>query len=203
MRRFPFIALALILVSCTRAGDISQDPLLNPLVMEQQEAELIEHLVNMQIRNDPSMADSVIKRAVDRERAAAVARSQEASQKVRAGIIGNFQSVGEEAHGTALMTDGGLYFSTDFIVAPGIDVHVYLTSAVDPRDLPSFPDATAIDLGQLRTPYGAQAYATPNMLKMVDGSGAVLETEETFDHTTVVLFDDGIGRMHGFAQLRP
>lgn len=65
---------------------------------------------------------------------------------------------------------------------------MYVSNAVDPRDV-NFPDDTAIDLGQLESPYGMQRYSVP---------GA---EEEVQQYRTVVLFDKSLERIYGFAQL--
>jgi hypothetical protein len=80
-----------------------------------------------------------------------------------------------------------LYLSSDFVSKPGTNLHVYLTTVVDPRD-GSFPDPTAIDLGAIQTVYGAQQFAVPKQEKP--------ELLRTF-----VLWDKGFNRLYGFAQL--
>lgn len=206
MRRTLLLAPALVLISCTPAGSISQDPTENPLVVEQYEAELVDHFVNLEIQKDPALNDSEVRNTVNAARASAIERSRSAAAAVESGIMGNFLGIREETKGTALMTGDGLYFGTDFITIPGAELHVYVTDAVDPRDTPVFPDPSAVDLGLLRSPYGAQAYAVPSNVQPtpVTGSGStVTETPEERRHATVVLYDLALRRFHGFAQLRP
>ena len=66
-------------------------------------------------------------------------------------------------------------------------MRVYLTTAVDPRGV-NFPDASALSLGLLQTPYGAQEYAFD-------------ESDSNPEFRTVVLYDTRLERIYGFAQL--
>jgi len=67
-------------------------------------------------------------------------------------------------------------------------LHVYLTNAVDPRDV-AFPDPSAKDIGLIASPYGAQSYAL------------ALTPDELKKYRTVVLLDRELNRIYGFAQL--
>lgn len=192
------IGLLLLLAGCSGlAGPVSQDPMENPLVAEQYEAELVDHFVNLQIRNDVALRDDALRQAADKARTLALTRAQETTKRVNEGIRGNFYGVHEETEGTALLLDDRLYFGVDFLVTPGGNLRVFVTRAVDPRDEP-FPDDSAVDLGALRIPYGAQAYAVPTTNDAEDA-----EDSEEVRHVTVVIYDAMLKRIHGFAQLRP
>lgn len=194
MRKNLFLLAPLLaLAACTRSPDPSfQSRLGNPLFAEQYYSELVDHFVNLQIRSDPSMKDEAKKRAADDAREDALAKAQAATTKVNEGILGNFMSVQENTKGTTLIVDGMLYFGTDFEVVPGGDMHVYITSLVDPRNGSGgvFPDATAVDVGLLKSAYGTQEYVVP-------------EDKRESRNLTVALWDKMLNRLHGFAQLRP
>lgn len=206
------LALALSLTACSglpRGSQTFREHMRNPLVAQQYYAELVDHFVNLQIRNDPVIRDAGMKRILNAARTEALERAQTASQTVDESILGTFHSVQEETRGTALFGGNILHFSTDFLTVPGGDLHVYLTDVVDPRDVP-FPDATAVDLGSLHLPYGAQSYEVPRREKAQEtnphtGTGSVVESQQETDrrHATVVIFDRMLKRLHGFAQLRP
>ena len=93
----------------------------------------------------------------------------------------------EYARGTALLTGNTLYLSPDFEGTPGLSLHLFLTTAVDPRDV-EFPDADAIDLGPLKSAYGAQEFAANLPLNQVL-------------YRTVILWDAALERLVSFAQL--
>jgi hypothetical protein len=100
---------------------------------------------------------------------------------------GNMIPIGDFAKGDVLYVQGALYFGTLFEIDPLPDLHVFLTTVVDPREV-TFPDATAMDLGLLQSAYGAQTYAVP-------------EVDNPLLYRTVVLWDTEFGRLHSFGQL--
>ncbi len=74
---------------------------------------------------------------------------------------------------------------------PGPEVYVMISTILDPRSESGasiFPDASAVNLGRLQTPYGAQTYVIP-------------EASKDTVFRTVVLWDKRLERVMGFAQL--
>ena len=193
MRKIFLLLAALLLLPACRTlppGDAAlRENMRNPLFAQNYYSELVDHLVNLQIHNDPVIASGATKRIADSAREEALALAQEASKKVDEGILGIFGAAREEAKGTALIVDDQLYFGTDFFVVPGVDLRVYVTNLVDPRETP-FPDESASNLGPLKSPFGIQTYA-------------VTKDKQKATNVTVVLYDLMLKRMHGFAQLRP
>lgn len=187
------LAAPLFLAACARgpiAGGTG-DPWSNPLFTQRYYADLVDHFVSLQIHNDPALQVPATSEMIDGLRKEALAKAQEASRTVDAGILGTFTPVREETEGTALAVESALHLGTDFFTIPGSDLHVYVTTVVDPRTgTGAFPDTTASDLGTLHLPYGIQSYILP-------------EDKQKTSHLTVVLYDVTLKRIHGFAQLRP
>ena len=159
----------------------------NPLVEAQYYDELADRLASLIITNDPMLKDTSMRAYIDKTIADAKNSAGEAHDKQSAGIMGRMIPAKQQNDGTALYVHDTLYFSSDFFSDPGPDLHVYMTQAVDPRDI-AFPDKTALDLGSLQTPYGAQQYAVPHQ-------------EQKDLYRTVVLYDKGTKRVYGFVQL--
>ena len=90
--------------------------------------------------------------------------------------------------GQALALEGHLYFGPTFLTLPGPSLHVFMTKAVDPRDV-AFPDPSAVDLGLLKTPYGTQSFDMPATVTLPG-------------YRTVVLWDTRLKRLSAFAQLK-
>ncbi|MBI1934776.1 hypothetical protein HYS30_03875, partial [Candidatus Peregrinibacteria bacterium] len=89
--------------------------------------------------------------------------------------------------GMALLSGNTLYLSPDFEGTPGISLHLFLTTVVDPRDV-KFPDADVVDLGPLKSAYGAQAFPATLPLNPIL-------------YRTAVLWDTALERLIAFAQL--
>lgn len=183
MQRSLLITLGLcaMLTACSASGGN------NPLTQARQSDELADTLANLTINHDPIMEDATIKALVDKEIATAKKSGDDAREIMEEGMQGALIGWKEDVKGYALFEGNSLYLSSDFESAPGLDVHIYLTSAVDPRD-GSFPDVKAVDVGSLRSPYGEQEYTIPSS-----------------DHhdklRTLVLYDKTLKRIFGFAQL--
>lgn len=159
----------------------------NPLVAARYGEELADNLANLIIQKDRVVSDAVSLQMIQEEivRAKAIVARAEAIQKdgMRGAIIG----IGADVQGHALTLDGRLYLSSDFYVEPGVDLHIYLSQAVDPRDQ-IFPDPSAIDLGEIQSVYGAQAYD--------------ISTRESPElYRTIVLWDRSLKRLWAFGQL--
>ena len=159
----------------------------NPLVASRYGDELADSMANLVISNDPILKDPKIRSVVDEEIALGKQMGTDARSVEGEGMKGGVIPVKAEMDGIILYVHDLLYFSSDFTTKPGPDLHVYLTAAVDPRDMP-FPDATAIDLGTIQSAYGAQTYAVPHQ-------------KNPMLYRTFVLFDKKLQRLYGFAQL--
>ena len=187
MKKLLLVAILPALAACSRQSAALDDHLENPLFAERYAEELVEHMVELTIQNDPLLQDERRKEIADDARRQWFDRARLARQKQREGVQGVFLPMKTFVTGDALYVDDTLYIGTTFDVTPGPALHLFLTTAVDPRDVP-FPDPAAFDLGVLRSPYGAQAYAVPR-------------TESSLPYRTVVLFDTELERLHGFAQM--
>ena len=182
-------SLLITLTGCLQTGPKAQqhDPLDNPLYAKRYYDELLENLVSLSLHQDPILQEKRKEKIVGHARRDAIMKAQEAEQRQRNAPQGTFIPMGEYAQGEALIAGDTLYLSPDFEVTPGISLHLFLTTVVDPRDTP-FPDPEAIDLGPLQSTYGAQAFAA-NL-----PASSVL-------YRTAVLWDTALERLVSFAQL--
>ena len=191
-KHIAFLSVALLLIGCT-AQVVENQPLdaqlQNPLFAEWYYEELVQRMVELEIKQDPLLQDATKKAVADSTRKEALQKSKEATKKQLQGTMGSLISILEETNGEVLFLNNHLYFGPDFAATPGISLHIFMTTAVDPRDV-SFPDETAIDLGPLQSPYDPGMYAVPPV-------------EDPLLYRTVVLFDTTLKRIHGFAQLSP
>lgn len=187
--RTVIVSTALLLGGCILAGRERQesDPMSNPLYTKRYYDELVENLVSITIHSDPVLQKKGMTKTVERARRDAIAKAQEAEKRQRSGIKGAFIPMEEYVQGTAFLNDNTLYLSSDFEATPGISLHLFLTTAVDPRDV-AFPDPSAVDLGLLQSAYGAQAFP------------AHLPADQS-PYRTAVIFDAALERLVSFAQL--
>ncbi|UPA22289.1 DM13 domain-containing protein [Candidatus Peribacteria bacterium] len=180
----------LFLAACgttqTGGSNTLDENLGNPLFAQRYYTDLAEHMVSLQLREDPIMKDAGKKAVIDRTRANAAEKAQDAIDLNAKGQKGYFISERDLSLGSVTLVNGMLYFSPDFISTPGPSLHVYLSDVTDPRQ-GEFPDASAVDLGLLKNIIGAQSFALPE--KAADS------------YRTVVLWDDDLGIVHGFVQL--
>ncbi len=192
MRIRPLFSLAIIstltLGACqaTTRGT-AQATLSNPLVAEQHNADLIERLSSLLATKDPKWNEGRIGKRLEYEVQNALKAREAATATLRTGTNGPFAKVEEDILGKAALVGNTLYFGADFLTYPGPELHVYLTTVMDPTTA-EFPDPTAIDLGPLASAYGAQAYLVP-------------QKKEQVGYITVVLYDSLLKRIYGFAQL--
>ncbi len=190
MRRLPLlIASAVLATGGCAYKEKTPQPLLmeNPLYAKRYYDELVENLVSITIHNDPVLQQKGMTTTVERGRRDAIAKAQETEKRLRNGIRGAFIPMEEYARGTAFLSGNTLHLSSDFSVTPGLSLHLFLTTAVDPRDV-AFPDPSAVDLGLLRSAYGAQTFS------------AGLPADHT-SFRTAVIFDTTLERLVSFAQL--
>ncbi|HRH93242.1 MAG TPA: hypothetical protein PKV72_01775 [Candidatus Peribacteria bacterium] len=189
MQRTSLLALsgALLLSACGSAGGTAAAGN-NPLLQIQHDEQLADSLANLIITKDP-LADDASTRTMLEGEIAKTKESLAATQRAQAaGMSGPMRSEKEEVGGWALYMNNTLYTSSDFSSPPGLDLHLYVTAVVDPRDV-VFPDITSIDLGRIEYPYGAMAlpvHAKPDAVKNL---------------RSVVLWDAKLKRLYGFAQL--
>lgn len=191
-RLLPFSLIPVCLSACSAPMTLStslEEKLQNPIYAEQYFDELVDYLVTLDIQNDPVTKDDVKKQAIDATRLEALRRAKEATQKQSEGQQGVILSDFGTARGEVLLLADTLYLGETTLMTPGPSIHAYLTESVDPREAP-FPDASAVDLGPIKDPYGAQSFAVP---PRPEGSAA---------YRTFVLWDSVLERIVGFAQLQ-
>ena len=178
----------LALAGCSQGTAMTlDDHMRNPLYAQRYWDELVDRMTNMQIHNDPALKDAAYAADVDKIKHDALKASQDNRLLFREGVQGSFLSMKEETNGLALLLNGTLYLDTTFVSYPGPDLRIYLTEAVDPRDV-EFPDETSLDLGKIQNLYGAQEYALPEENKLTK-------------YRTAVLWDKELKRLYAFAQL--
>jgi len=193
MRKFLFIAVTpLLLVGCQKSVyQADREALLqNPLYLEMYAEQFVDTMVNLSIYQDPITQDEAKMKIVDKTKEYWLQKSAEARKMQREGSKGAFIPMSEYTEGETLFINNMIHMSPGFFVNPGPNLHVFLTQAVDPRDV-EFPDVTAIDAGEILVPYGAQSFAIDE------------EIEEPRLYRTVVLWDTDLERLYGFAQINP
>lgn len=185
-------AAALALSACSAPmSDTQADLLKNPLYARYYYQDQADMMANYVIQNDPILKDAEKKGIVESVRTRALEHLKDENAKIDAGRRGAFMSDIDYATGQTLVLDGTLYFGQTFLTMPGPETYVYLSTLLDPRGESGallFPDAGAVNIGLLKSPYGAQWYALP-------------ADKKTEQFRTVVLWDKRLGRMLGFSQL--
>lgn len=176
-------SISLLFAGC--AGNQTQ--LKNPLTAARYGEELADTMANLVIANDPIAKTPEMQTRIHQIITEGKQITMDARTKTDRGMKGGLIPIKENTTGYALYLDDILYFSSEFETKPGPDLHVFLTTAVDPRDV-TFPDKTAVDLGILQSPYGAQQYSVPP-----EKNPALLRT--------VVLYDLTVKRLYAFGQL--
>ncbi len=186
---FLLFLLPLFLIGCSSApGRVSrQTRLQDPLFAERYWAELNERMQDLIITKDPMLKDKAKAQIVEETRQQAIAQEHANTQLQHDGTKGTFLSVAEATDGEALLIHNTLYLGTSFAAYPGPSLHLYLTAIVDPRS-GQFPDKTALDFGELDSPYGSQAYP-------------LASNSNPPPYRTVVLWDTRLQRLYAFAQL--
>lgn len=184
-------ALSLILLAgCSPSSTTTsiEREITNPIVRSRYGDELADMLANIIIQNDPIVEKPGIRAILEREITKAKLLAKEGHDSVSAGTKGALLPMKADVQGGAVYVDDAVHFSTDFEIDPGINLHVYLTTTVDPRDV-TFPDPTAVDLGPLQSAYGPQTYPVP-------GQDAAKEKLRT-----LVIWDNTLSYLYSFAQL--
>lgn len=188
------LLLGIFLSACTESpttyrSDALEMHLQNPLFAEQYFESLVQRMVELTITQDPILNDAKKKETVDSIRREGLQKAKEATQIQLKGTFGEFVVGNEWAKGEVLYVNDMLYFGPEFQSDPGTSLHVLITTITDPR-IDTFPDASAIDLGQIQSVSGDQAYPVPKV-------------DNPLLYRTVVLFDTVLERIFAFAQLSP
>lgn len=159
----------------------------NPLFVEHYGEELLGHIADLKINQDPVLNDQKVAdhlEGIRNEWRAKVDNAEKEQNEFPRGVL---IAIEEDALGEVLYKNGVLYFGPETSFVPSQDLRLFVTTVVDPRDT-EFPDETAIDLGVIQTPYGPQAYKVPS------------EADANL-YRTVVLFDTATQKIFSFAQL--
>ncbi len=192
-RYLPLLFAPLLLCGCSKAA-YQADPnalLGNPLYVELFANEMVDTMVEFDIQNDPIILDTTKKKIIDDTKKAWLIKSTEAKQLQRKGIKGSFIEIKEYAEGEVLLLNNIVHFGPNFVTAPGPELHAFLSTVVDPRDAETFPDATAIDVGIVRVPYGAQSFIITQKI------------DDPKIYRSIALWDVKLGLLYGFAQINP
>lgn len=183
------LLLAVLLTGCT-PGAVSLDKLLkNPLYAEYYYSDLADRLATIEInrevtQNKPITDNAELMRILTETKDRATANAA-AAQKARdrAGV-GGLVPVLEDVRGQVMLIDGTLFTGPTFDTPPGVDLQLYLSPSIDPRDV-VFPDDGSVAIGPVTHHYGAAAYDAPH----------------GHQWRTAVLYDLALHRIYGFAQL--
>lgn len=195
-RHLGILPALLLLTACGATPKQSDDLrtlLENPLYAERYYERMTSHLVDLVIANDPLTTEGETRELIDDLREHALEEATAANALQAKGWLGGIVSNRDLSGGEALLLDGTLYFGPSFFVEPGPNLQIYLTMAKDPEAV-TFPDETAVNIGQIHSFMGAQQFSAP--------LPAVQEGEESLPWQTMVLWDDTFKRVYGFAQLR-
>jgi hypothetical protein len=182
--RLPLLAAALLLAACGAPARYPSPQTLerNPLFVYARASLLVQHLTDIEI------AGKAASGSLATYKQAAMRAAQDAQADMSAGWLGTFVPAADDVMGSALLLPGTLFIGPSFVMPPTPVPHVYVSGVVDPRD-GDFPDATAVDLGPLPSPFGAMVFPLPAGTA-VDGT-----------LRTVVIYDQALDRLVGFAQL--
>lgn len=164
-----------------------EDQLKNPLYAERYAEDLVDRMVEFKIQSDPLLEDAGKAAIVEETRTKWLEIARDARKKQREGLRGILVTMKEPTKGEVLYVDNILYTDTTTDIAPGPNVHLYLSSVIDPRDV-EFPDESAVDIGKVQSAYGAQQYSVPPV-------------NDPEIYRTVVVWDNDLERLYGFAQM--
>ena len=194
------IALAaVLLLGCYREkGTGYPDPqtiLQNPLVAEQRADMTLDYLSALQIRADERgepITDSATLRAIDeafiwaRKLQDKAHEAQDRGKKGGAyGVNGNF------ALGEVLHSDGTLYFDDNFEIVAAPKMKLYLAQHVSPHKVEELFSQPTIEIGDLRSIYGAQMYP---MQRLTD--------DEWNKYRTVAFYSEPLDQVIALVQIR-
>lgn len=186
------LACALLLAGCAPASLPLDTLLQNPLYAEFYYNDLADRMATIEV-NATAPANAAILENAELKATLTAAREQAATKAAEArsardrGATGGFVPVLEQPSGQVMLIDGVLFTGPTFNTPPGADLQLYLSPAIDPRDV-VFPDTAAVSLGPVQQHYGAGAYR------------AVAAPAGTH-WRSVVLYDRALRRIYGFVQL--
>lgn len=185
MRLTPLLApLFLVLLAGCAPGDSKLE---NPLTASRYGDELADTMANFIISEDSAVKNEAMRRLIEKEIGRGKSIATEAREIQANGWAGGFVGVRADVRGYVLYLPDTIYISPDFETEPGPALRLYLTTVVDPRDA-EFPDATSVDVGPLKSAYGAQEYRVPAQ-------------KEEGKLRTFVLYDTRLKMIYGFAQI--
>ncbi len=182
-----FLATLSLSACGSQAGTTIAEENQNPLVASRYGDELADSMANLVIQNDEIIKDPIARSAIDAQITFGKQLGTDARQVQAQGMKGTLIPIKMEMAGDALYVSDMLFLASDFSTKPGPELHVLLSTAVDPRDI-AFPDPSVIDLGVIQSIYGAQQYRVPHQ-------------KNPMLYRTLVLFDRKLSRIYGFAQL--
>lgn len=189
----PTIAIiaSLLLIGCTSTATTPkatlEQELKNPLVAARYGDMLADTLANLIITKSKTADKPETRAAIDSGIERGKTLGSDARAQIAMGTKGTFVSDTLQILGFVLFLKNHVYLSSEFDVNPGPDLHLYLTQVNDPRDI-AFPDAKAIDLGELSSAYGAQTFDVPTL-------------DKPEQYRTAVLWDKKLKLLYGFSQL--
>ncbi len=155
----------------------------NPLYVYAKNSLQVQYITNLEAK-EPNMSG-----ALKTPKLQALRAAQDSQALIQEGWLGTFvRGQDDDVTGSVVLIDGWMHIGPSFLMTPGIDMHVYLTQAIDPME-GTFPDETAVEVGPLVTAFGLQSLPLPAGLTL-DGT-----------YRTVVLYDAAVKRVLGFAQL--
>lgn len=179
----------LILAGCTSTATnvTTQQALQNPLFAERYAEEILDRFTTLEINLSPEFEDEAMRAAIEDERTKWRKIAREASSKRADGRYGSFNRVTETDYvvGGVLLHNNTVYLSTDFEAYPSPQLGLYFSTAVDPREI-DFPAEGSEKFATIDVPYGMQSFAVSTVPEGL---------------RTVVLYDELLGRIVGFAQL--
>ena len=194
------IALAaILLLGCSQEKDTGYpDPraiLHNPLVAEQHADMTLDYLSSLQIRADERsepITDPAILRAIDDAFVWARKLQDEAHAAQDQGKKGVAYGVNENfAIGEVLHTDGALYFDPNFEVSAAPKMKLYLAQHVSPHAVEELFSEPTIEIGDLRSIYGAQMYPMQK-----------LTNDEWNKYRTVAFYSEPLNQVIALVQIR-
>ncbi|MBU2213096.1 DM13 domain-containing protein [Patescibacteria group bacterium] len=190
-RLLTLAALSLLITACSPRNTSTMtlaERLQNPLFAERYSKMLVGRLTELEIDKDPLLEDPKMQELVTSTKTKWMEVDREARRIQREGMKGEFVGIKEYALGEVLLLEHMLYFASDFETDPGPGLSIFLSDAIDPREVDGFPRTEEINLGPLQSPYGQQRYTIP-------------ETVDTTVFRTVILWDTELQRLYGFAQI--
>lgn len=185
----------LLLVACNNGGTNAQSReslLKNPLYLELYSEQLVDTMVNLEVYGDPLIEDEGKKKIADTTKKYWLEEAKKSRKAQRQSSKGNLITMKEYVTGEVILTKDGsaVHFGPSFITTPGPSLHAFISTVIDPRDV-EFPDVSAVDLGEITVPYGAQSFYPEQKIA------------DALQYRTVVIWDTALERLYGFAQISP